>query len=630
MCGIAAMIDLHGRARAAPWALRALRHRGPDGEGTFTAPDGNVALEHTRLAIIDPDNPAANQPFTDRSGRWTMVYNGELFNFRELRTELERKGVVFVTQSDTEVLLEAFAREGIRILPRLRGMFAFVVYDRTTGEVFAARDQIGVKPFYYGRYNGLFIGCSELRPLLVSPGHQPSFDPAGVVEFLAFGDNPGERTLVDGVRKLLPGQFLRIRNGELRVHEYWDVIPPPPSGHHAEDAAGELLTKLDGAIAASLVSDVPLGLMLSGGIDSSAIAALAVRHVSARELTAYSVAFGRSDDEAEAAARFAHELGITHRVLHVTEDRIRAELESWLTDLDYPTGNPTWIACSFIAGAAAADGIKVLLSGDGGDELFGGYTRWMKYLRFHDTVWARLPSFGRRIAGTAVRPLLGGLAGDIARRASTGAGLFVPSRPFHDDLLHRCLGPAGHRAARSYPPEKIVDDLRRVFDERMPDGDYLAWMSYIALKTKLVEDFLQRLDKMGMRHSVEGRVPLLDPDVATWALSLPQAMKVPGFREKDLLRRAVAPVLPAYVLNRRKQGFCPPVASWCEQLLANRSARTTGPLFESGLLSPDCSFFLEQQRRRNPFALWTLRLLIEWSEKNLPFANIADADAVAA
>ena len=280
-----------------PWALQLLRHRGPDAEGTFIDPLRNVALEHTRLAIIDPKNAAANQPFADRSGRWLIVYNGELFNFRELRHELELKGVIFRTQSDTEVLVEAFAREGPQILPRLRGMFAFVAYDSVTQDVFAARDHVGIKPLYYSCRDGLFAACSEFRPLLTLPGRQPSVDAGGVVEFLAFGDNPGERTLVDGVRKLLPGHFLEISGGRLRQQEYWDVIGEPPRLSGEPHLPDELLARLNVAVRASLVSDVPVALMLSGGIDSSVVAALASRHVSRGELRAYSVAFGRPSNE---------------------------------------------------------------------------------------------------------------------------------------------------------------------------------------------------------------------------------------------------------------------------------------------------------------------------------------------
>ena len=431
--------------------------------------------------------------------------------------------------------------------------------------------------------------------------------------------------MAEGVRKLLPGHYLRIQNGQLSIDEYWDVVGSESTGLESEDTAIDLLSRLDAAVAASLVSDVPLGLMLSGGVDSSTIAALAVRHMPGQELTSYSVAFGQPDDESVAAGRLAEQLGMKHRTLRVSEAEVRGEFESWLADLDYPAGNPTWIASSFIARAANEDGIKVLLSGDGGDELFGGYDRWMKYLRFHDLVWNRVPRFARRFGGRATRGRLGGLAADIARRASTDGGLFVPSRPFHDDVLDRCLGPVGRAAAELCPPETRIEELRRQFDTRLPDGDYLAWMSYVSVKTKLVEDFLQRLDKMGMRHSVEGRVPLLDPAVARWALRLPQSTKVPRYRQKALLRAAVRPILPAYVLERPKQGFCPPIGSWCEELVLERHA-DGGILFESGLLRPSAPL---GDRRGADFATWTLAMLREWVARNLQSADVAEVDMVA-
>ena len=615
MCGIAVNVDLRGRGRAAPWALRLLQHRGPDGAGTLRSPDGNVVLEHRRLAIIDPDNPEADQPLSDPSGRWTIVYNGEVFNYREIRKDLERRGVRFETESDTEAVLLGFIHEGERILERLQGMFAFVVWDSKTGDLFAARDQIGVKPFYYSIRDGIFAACSEVRPLLEYPWGAPELDPAGVVEFLAFGNNFGERTLVQDVSRLLPGHCLTVSNGSVRVREYWDALAAT-EGANGDDPAAELRELLDDAVAASMVSDVPIGLMLSGGVDSSAVAALAARHMPPGEITAYSVAFGRADDETGRAAELARDLGLRLRVVRVHAEDVRADFDSWLADLDYPSGNATWIASAFIARAAERDGIKVLLSGDGGDELFGGYTRWMKYLRFHDLVWSRIPSPGRRALGRVAKPLASGLAGDIARRAATGDGLFVPSRPLHDDVLTRCLGPTGLAAAADEPPEATLEPLRRRYEERARTGDYLGWMSYVALKTTLVEDFLQRLDKMGMRHSVEGRVPLLDAGLTRWALATPQQVKVPGFRQKALLREAVSAVLPGYVLERPKQGFCPPVGSWAEQLLTrDRRPRATA-LLDSGLLDAQAVDAVFSDEKLS-FARWTLAILAEWTGRNL-------------
>jgi asparagine synthase (glutamine-hydrolysing) len=260
----------------------------------------------------------------------------------------------------------------------------------------------------------------------------------------------------------------------------------------------------------------------------------------------------------------------------------------------------------------------VLLSGDGGDELFGGYNRWMTYLGFHDRVWRRLPRPLRRAAGLAARPFARGLAGDVARRAREDGQLFVGSRPFHDDDLGRCLGPSGRAAFLAEPPETPVERLRERFEERLPGGDQLAWMSYLALKTDLVEDYLVRLDTMGMRSSVEGRVPLLDVDLVELAFALPQDAKVgPDREQKALFRRAVSRVLPAYVTSRPKQGFSPPVGDWASTLLAKR-LRRDGILVELGLIAPRAVDELRRRQTTNAaFALWTLGTLEVWCEHTL-------------
>src|SRR4051812_8667855 len=585
MCGIGLTVDLDGRGRARPWAEPLLAHRGPDSSGHEVSADGNVVLEQTRLAIIDPANREADQPFWDPGRRWALIYNGEIFNYREVRAELERSGVRFRTESDTEVVLLGFIQWRERLLDRLIGMFAFAIWDSQTGEVFLARDQVGVKPLYFLHRDGVLAAASEVRTLLAHPFATRELDPHAFVEYLSFGHNFGDRTLLRDVKKLEPGHFLSARDGRVEISQYWD---PLPSNGAAPRGAGlaqeELRDLLDRSIQASLVSDVPVGMMLSGGLDSSTIAAVASRHGDPSALTAYSVSFGLPDDESGAAARLARDLGMNHRTILLTHDRLADEFDSWLAALDYPSDNPTWIASAAIARATREDGIKVLLSGDGGDELFGGYDRWMKYLRFHDAVWARTPSALRRLAGRSTRGLAHGLAGDIAARAAGRGELFVPSRPFHDDLLRDTLGPVGAAAMAEAPPESVLEPLRRTFAERSRRRDYLAWMSYVSLRTKFVEDFLQRLDKMGMQHSVEGRVPLVDPRLVHFAFRTDQRLLVPEHKQKALFRSTVGPALPEYIRSRPKQGFCPPTAQWAEELLGARR-QDASPLVDAGLLA---------------------------------------------
>ena len=617
VCGIAMSYDAGRQGRAESWARPLMRHRGPDGEGSLELRDPDLTLEHCRLAIIDPDNREADQPMSDPSGRWTITYNGEIFNYRELRAELEGRGATFRTHSDTEVVLQGYIMDRDDALSRMRGMFAFVIVDRESGEIIAARDQVGVKPLYWSMADGLLVVASELRTLLGHPHLAPKLDRAGVIEYLAFGHTSGERTLVEGVSKLPPGHALRVRDGAAEVFEYWDPLPPD-RGPLNGDLEGELREQLSEAVAASLVADVPISMMLSGGLDSSTIAVLAARHGRPADMTAYSVSFGLPDDESSAAARLAGDLGIRHREILLTEEVVAEGFDNWLAGLDVPCANPTWVAVSHIARAVREDGGKVLLSGDGGDELLGGYSRWMTYLRFYERAWRRAPASMRRLAGRTAKPFARGLAGDIARRARDGGELFVGSRPFHDDALQACLGPAGRETLAGAPPEAPVAELRRRFDERVPEGsDYLAWMSYLALKNHLVEDYLVRLDTMAMAHSVEGRVPLLDPMLVRWAFRVPQSRKVPGFEQKALMRSSVASLLPDYILDRPKQGFCAPVGDWALALLGNRQM-TGSVLVEEKLVAPDAFDRLRQAGTVNAsFASWTLGTLASWCELNL-------------
>jgi asparagine synthase (glutamine-hydrolysing) len=582
---------------------------------TLARPD--AVIEHCRLAIIDPDNREADQPFTDPTGRWTIAYNGEVYNFRELRRELERRGMSFRTGSDTEVVLNSYIADGEDAFARLRGMFAFVIADRETGDMVIARDHVGVKPFYWWEGDGLLVGASEVRTIMGHPNVPGELDPVGVVEYLSFGHTTGTRTIVEGLRKVPPGHWLRVRDGSSSLHEFWD---PLRDADHVpdEDLEGQLMERLDDAVSASLVSDVPVSLMLSGGLDSATIAVLASRHVDPADLTAYSVSFGLPTDEAEAAKTLAGELGIRHRTIPLTRDRIADGFNHWLGNLDLPTANPTSFAISHIAHAVHADGGKVLLSGDGGDELFGGYDRWMKYLRFHDVLWRHAPAPTRRVAGRIAAPFTSGLAGDIARRARENGDLFVGSRPFHDDDLAATLGPRGREANAHNPPEEAVVELRRRFDERSGGSpDYLRWMSYVAIKTHLVEDYLARLDKMGMAASVEGRVPLLDPKLVEWSFGLSQRQLIEGHRQKALFRSTVSSVLPDYILSRPKQGFCPPVVGWASALLADRIP-TRSPLFDSGLVDPEAFKRLHARGSSGAaFAQWTLGTLICWCDRNL-------------
>ena len=532
------------------------------------------------------------------------------------------RGVQFRTDSDTEVVLNALVLDGPEALKRFRGMFALLLWDAETRVLLAARDQIGVKPLYYTVSQGAFVAASELRTLIAHPAVKPELDPANVVEYLSFGFVAGAGTLLDGVFKLEPGHFLVVKDGAVRVAEYWDALSaeqtlsPTGGATRWRSCVKRSMRRLSG----SLVSDVPVSLMLSGGLDSSAIAALATHHVPAARSDRL-LGLVRSPD-----GRIGCRRSSRGRSRHAAP-RDPAHRES-LWPRGSTSGSPTWISrrrtqpgspCRASLPRSPADGNKVLLGGDGADELFGGYNRWMTYLRFHDRYWSRIPAIGRRVIGLGARPFARGLAGDIARRARNGGQLFVGSRPFHDDDLRRYLGPVAREAARAEAPESHVEALRERFDTRRPGGDQLAWMSYVALKTDLVEDYLVRLDTMGMRHSVEGRVPLLDVDlVELCILAVPESQggatiraegAVPAggfFVSAHLHHRAV----PSRVSAR-------PSPTGRRRLLRSRVGSPTR-LIERGLITPDAVELLSRRRSvKASFALWALGTLSVWCDTNL-------------
>lgn len=612
MCGIACCIDFDGRGRAGPWATNLMTHRGPDARGIHVE-GGRISLEHCRLAIIDPTNTDANQPMFDESGRWALIYNGEVFNFVSLRGELEQQGEKFNTTSDTEVLLKGLLRHGQGFISRLRGMFAFVFVDLETNDLLAARDPVGVKPFYYSMADGLFVCGSELRTVLGHPKVGSALSIEAIAEYLAFGYVSGHRTLVGAVKKLEPGHLLTIQEGRLRITEYWDLEPSPVFEGRQSEAVEQLRSLLGQAVRRSMVSDVPVGLMLSGGLDSTAIAALASESAASR-LTSFSVSFGDEDDESYLAAKVAADMGFRHQTVSLTDIEMDAEVDAWIAGLDEPTTNPTWIAVAGIARAAREKGIKVLLSGDGGDEIFGGYNRWMRYLSFHDRIWSRTPAAVRRAGGSLLTPVTRGLTRDIAMRARSGAQLFMGSRSFHDDELKRVLGPEGLEAVRRCPVNSHVEKLHRDFDTKASSHDYLARMTYISVKTSLVEDYLARLDKMGMMHSVEGRVPLLDVDLIKWGAGVTQDIRVTGYEQKALFRQAVATLVPRYILEQPKRGFCPPIQAWTGGLVRRNQWDHT-PVTDTGALRVDGVVGILKEPERNPYGAWALATLLAWHQQ---------------
>jgi asparagine synthase (glutamine-hydrolysing) len=557
MCGIAGLAS-HDRGHLDDAALaamsRALTHRGPDDAGEARL-DGCL-LAARRLSIIDLDG--GHQPLSGCDDRVTVVQNGEIYNYAELRAVLVARGHDFRSHCDTEVLAHAYEEWGDEFLGRLRGMFALALWDRAGRRLLLARDRFGIKPLFYAAHGGRLAFASELTALAHAPGFSRDLDPDAVEAYLAFNSIPAPLSAYRAARKLPPGHLLEWREGRPRLARYARPAPAAAGAVRGEGSAAleaEARERLRDSVRAHLVADVPVGVLLSGGIDSSALTALAAE-ASQGPVATFSIGFEeRSFDELELARLVARRYGTDHHELVLRPDA--AELLPMIAAAyDEPSGDssalPTYLVCRLAAGH-----VKVVLSGEGGDELFGGYQTY---------VADRLAPVAGPVAG-AVRPLVERLPSGTGRvpldyklKRFARAARLPPLERHHGfkeifapELRRDLLGPQ----TRADPLH-----LYRARYEETLGAPPLARLQDVDLGLYLVDDLLVKTDRMSMAHSIEARVPFLDPVVSDLALALPSHHKVLGTSTKRLLRRAVAPLLPDAVARGPKRGFSIPAAAW--------------------------------------------------------------------
>jgi asparagine synthase (glutamine-hydrolysing) len=551
VCGICGLASRSGAVD--PERLRAMSamlvHRGPDSDGQLV--DGPAGLAARRLSIIDLET--GDQPIANEEGTVHVIQNGEIYNYRELRAGLELAGHRFATRSDTEVLVHLYEEHGEAFAERLRGMFAVAIWDAPRRRLVLARDPFGIKPLYYRVGADGLAFASELRAL---PRGEIDFD--ALEAFLAFNSIPGPYSIFRDVRKLPPGHLLVWESGEARVSRFARPAPVPASGvrHEDEDElAEELRARLRDSVRAHLIADVPVGVLLSGGVDSSALVALAAQE-SSEPVHTFSIGFEeRSFDELNDARAVAQQYGTRHEELVLRPDAARL-LPALADAFDEPFADSSALP-TYLVSELAARHVKVALSGEGGDELFGGY-----YTYAADLLALR---FGR--LAPLARPLVERLPSSSrkasfdyrAKRFVRGAGLPPLERHhawkeiFSPDARAELLG-----RAPSFDP---VDLLRARYAET-EGAELLARLQDVDLGLYLVDDLLVKTDRASMAHSLEARVPYLDPLVAGLAQALPTRLKVSGLRKKRLLRKAAAPLLPRRIVYGRKRGFSIPAAAW--------------------------------------------------------------------
>ena len=632
MCGITGGvpgIDVRVLERMAA----ALAHRGPDGEGYFHAPGpAGASLGHRRLAVIDL--AGGRQPMTSADGRWTLVFNGEIYNFRELRRVLEDCGTAFRTNSDTEVLLEAWARWGVDVLERLRGMFAFAIWDGRDRALWLVRDRLGVKPLYYTMAGGRLLFGSEIKALLAHPAVPRRLRPAAVDDYLTFLYVPAPQTIFDGIEELPPAHWLRYSNGAAELHRYWQALPLP-AGEAKESAPEELCALLEESVRLRLVSDVPLGAFLSGGLDSSSIVALAAR-AQADPVRTFSLGFGVGEEhytELDFARLVSGRYGTQHCELTIRPDC--AELMPRVVALfDEPFGNPTSLLLHALS-EVTRHHVTVALAGDGGDELFLGYPRYLgARLR---RAWGEVPPPLRRGASALAQRIPEGTNGHHTRRRvreffSGGSGSWQNAyigwvTYFSPGMREELYSPEFRAAFGGHAAEQFLADR---FAE-VAGCDALSQASYVDLHSFLPHNVLRYGDRMSMAHALELRLPFTDHRLVEFALRLPTGQKLRGNETKRLLRTSMRHLLPEKTLRRSKLGLNPPLGRWLRGELAPLMDRylSSEAVLRRGWFRPETVKRLREEfasgRRDYSLHLWGLLVLEEWARQYLDGAHTTEA-----
>ncbi len=610
MCGIAGIVNLEG-GPVVPGDVRrmcdVMRHRGPDDEGLYLGACAGLGMR--RLSIIDLET--GRQPIHNEDRTVWVVLNGEIYNFRELRQDLKSRGHAFYTLTDTETIVHLYEEYGDRCVDHLRGMFAFALWDEKQRRLLLARDRLGVKPLYYAEIAGRLVFASELKALLELSYVEPEINWRAASHLFTFLTTPASDSIVQGVHKLPAAHLLVATPGRrARVFPYWDVRFAPDRDRTAGDLVEELRALVDESVRLRLVSDVPLGAFLSGGLDSSAVVASMARHLPGPVKT-FTIGFkDRAFDESAHARRVAREFGTEHHELVLEPDVIDI-VEDIAWHLDEPFGDTSAIP-TYMVSKLAAGHVKVVLSGDGGDELFAGYDKYTVEARRRAL---RLPGPARRIIGAVAALLPPGMKG---RNFLRNLALDAPHRYLDESTLFRrddkerlFLPEVLGRMGDGDPWSEELGYLERA------DGHWLSAARYMDLKAYLPLDILTKVDRMSMAHSLEAREPLLDHRLVEFAATIPPEMMLRGGTTKWIFKEAMRGILPDDIIDRRKHGFAVPLGRWFRGKLGGfvRDLLLTKRSRERGIFNPAAIENLvrsHEEGRRLDLEVWTLLSFELW------------------
>ena len=623
MCGIAGIVRWDGQPVRED-EIRAMcgvmAHRGPDDEGVYIG-DG-VAIGMRRLSIIDLNN--GFQPISNEDGTVWIVFNGEIYNYHELRRDLERRGHTFRTASDTETIVHLYEDLGPRCVDRLRGMFGFAIWDTRRRQILLARDRLGIKPLYYHERDGMLLFASELKPILQVADVDRALDWESVGHLFTTLSTPSTRSIVKGVSKLEPARVAVASHGRsLRIERYWDVDFTPNERATEAELVEELRERLGDAVAAHQISDVPVGAFLSGGLDSSAVVAMMSRPKDV-ELKTFSIGFAEATHNElpyarQVAAKFDtdhYDLVLRPNVVQVVEDL------TWY--LDEPFGDTSAIP-TYMVSKLAAEHVKVVLSGDGGDELFAGYDKYL--VEGRERARERMPRAIRKAAGAVGALMPHGMTGRrfLKHLALEGpARYFDASTMFRADEMRRLFRSEAWMQMERHDPFATA---RAEWNE--PGGDWLSAAQYDDLNRYLPLDILTKVDRMTMAHSIEARPPLLDHRFVEFAATIPARFRLQGRDTKYIFKKAMRGILPDAIIDRQKHGFAVPLAHWfrgelegfARDVLLSPTCRDRG-IFDTP--SVERLFQLHRSGRDLDLQLWTMLSFELWCQRFLDAVEVRD------
>jgi len=547
-------------------------HRGPDGAGLWISNDKRVGLGHRRLSIIDLSE-SAGQPMSNEEGTLWVAFNGEIYNHAQIRTELEQLGGHRwkTDHSDTEVILHAFEQWGIDCLHKFRGMFAIALWDVNRQQLWLIRDRIGVKPLYYSLHHGRITFASEIKALLQDPEQKREVHPEAFYHYLSFLTTPPPQTLFDGIKKLPGGTWLRIdANGEMREERYWDVwdYTSPLVNTSEAEISERIIAELRTAVKLRKVSDVPVGIFLSGGIDSSTNAALFSEGEGGPVKTftiGYQGEYPSYPNELEYARKMANRIDSEHHELLLSMDDLLDFLPRMVYLQDEPIADPVCVPVYYVSKLARDHGVIVCQVGEGADELFWGYQSWKIKLDLQRYNNLPIPPFFKQLGlkGLDVMGKSNRIYYELLRRGAEGQPIFWGgAEAFTENEKRSILSPAFKNQFQGFSSWEAIRPIRERFETKAWETKPLQWMSYLDLNMRLPELLLMRVDKMSMGVSLEGRVPFLDHKLVELAMSIPEALKTKNDTLKYILKKSVRGIIPDELIDRKKQGFGVPVYEW--------------------------------------------------------------------